>query len=121
MNKNIATLNGSCDVPMVVNGVEEKENGGKKKKKKKKKKTQDDDEPVAKKVKKEKEEMKVKEEKWEPEQKGVFRKIFYRPTESTINMPDEEVTEFRTENHMNITGRLAELFKPVRSFDDYCN
>merc|ERR1712059_60095 len=60
------------------------------KKKKKKKKTQDDGEPVAKREKKEKEEKKVQEEKWEPEQKGAFRKIFYKPTESTTNMPDEE-------------------------------
>jgi len=148
-NKNIATCNGDVEMVVngeegKENGVKKNkkrkhengvENGNESlidflekqddtndapKKKKKKKKTQDDSEPVAKKVKKEKEEKKVQEEKWEPEQKGAFRKIFYKPTESTTNMPDEEVTEFRTKNSMNITGRLAELFKPVRTFDDYC-
>jgi len=54
------------------------------------------------------------------EEKGTFRKIFYKPTEATLAMPDDEVAEFRVAHKMNITGRLAEIYKPLKSFDDFC-
>lgn len=54
------------------------------------------------------------------EEKGIFRKIFYKPTEATLAMPDDEVAEFRVTHKMNITGRLAEIYKPLKSFDDFC-
>jgi len=82
----------------------------------KKKKT--DDEPAAKKIKQEKEikKMVIPEEK----ETGVFKKIFYKPTETTINMPDEDVDKFRTDNKMNVTGNNVEHFKPIMEFKDFC-
>merc|ERR1719458_2002891 len=57
-----------------------------------------------------------------PEEKetGVFKKIFYRQTESTINMTDAEVNSFRTENKMNLTGENVSHYKPILEFSDFC-
>jgi len=57
-----------------------------------------------------------------PEEKetGVFKKVFYRQTESTINMTDEEVNSFRTENKMNLTGENVSHYKPILEFSDFC-
>jgi len=57
-----------------------------------------------------------------PEEKetGVFKKIFYRPTESTNNMTDEEVTAFRTENKMSLAGENVAHYKPILEFNDFC-
>ena len=57
-----------------------------------------------------------------PEEKetGVFKKIFYRPTQSTIDMTDEEVNAFRTENKMNLTGNNVSHYKPIVEFTDFC-
>merc|ERR1719244_1570001 len=35
-------------------------------------------------------------------------------------MPEDEVVKFRTEHKMIITGNSAELYKPVKSFNDFC-
>ena len=51
---------------------------------------------------------------------GTFKKIFYKPTESTINMPDADVAKFREEHTMVVTGREAEKFKPLQTFKDFC-
>merc|ERR1719427_686941 len=87
-------------------------------KKKDKNKEASTEEPPAKKKKK-KDKVKVETEEIVKE-KGAFRKIFYKPTESTIAMPDKDVAKFREEHLMNITGRLAEVYKPLQSFDDFC-
>jgi len=87
-------------------------------KKKDKKKEDGDDEPPAKKKKK-KDKERVEEEEVVKET-GTFRKIFYKPTESTKNMPDADVAKFRADNSMNITGSLAETFKPLQTFKDFC-
>jgi len=87
------------------------------KKSEKKEKKSASEEPPAKKKKKEKEKVKV--EALE-EEKGTFKKVFYNPTEATVAMPDKEVAKFRAEHNMNITGRSAENFKPLKSFSDFC-
>jgi len=81
-----------------------------------KKKT--DGEPVAKKIKQDKEvkKMVIPEEK----ETGVFKKIFYKPTEATINMPDEDVEKFRSDNKMNVTGNNVAHLKPILEFKDFC-
>merc|ERR1719290_349716 len=35
-------------------------------------------------------------------------------------MPDQEVSKFRAEHNMVITGRDSENFKPLKSFNDFC-
>jgi len=87
------------------------------KKSEKKEKKSAPEEPPTKKKKKEKEKVKV--EALE-EEKGTFKKVFYKPTEATVAMPDQEVAKFRAEHSMNITGRSAENFKPLKSFSDFC-
>jgi len=112
----------------------------KKKDKKKRKETNDNEseEPVQKKVKvvnengktEAKAVKKSKKEKMfngkpvvepvvEIEETGTFKKIFYRPSENTKNMPTEEVTAFQTENRMNVTGRDAETYKPIKDFKEF--
>ena len=54
----------------------------------------------------------------EPET-GVFKKIFYKPTDATLGMPEESVSAFRTEHKMNLSGRNAERFKPILEFADF--
>merc|ERR1712018_728684 len=82
----------------------------------KKKKT--DGEPAAKKIKPDKEVKKIV----IPEEKetGIFKKIFYKPTETTINMPDEDVEKFRSDNKMNVTGNNVAHLKPIMEFKDFC-
>lgn len=53
------------------------------------------------------------------EETGTFKKIFYHPSETTNNMSAEEVSEFRTKYHMNVTGRAAETYKPVQDFAEF--
>ena len=50
---------------------------------------------------------------------GVFKKIFYKPTDVTLAMTEEAVSSFRTEHKMNLTGRNAERFKPILEFADF--
>ena len=56
--------------------------------------------------------------KEEPET-GVFKKIFYKPTSTTLNMTEAAVSAFRTEHKMCLTGRDADRFKPILEFSDY--
>jgi hypothetical protein len=95
--------------------------GGESPKKKKEKKAMKNgmaaEEPAAKKTKKEKPVAAVVAE--EVQEKGAFRKIFYRPTEATVAMTDAKMMEFRQQHKMNLTGRMAEIFKPVQDFDDF--
>jgi len=53
------------------------------------------------------------------EETGTFKKIFYRPSETTNNMPADEVTKFQTEHKMNVTGAGSEKYKPVQDFKDF--
>merc|ERR1719499_2759418 len=85
---------------------------------KKEKKSAVTGEPPAKKKKKKDKEI-VEIEEIEKES-GTFKKIFYKPTESTKAMPDEEIVKFRSEHNMVITGRDSEKFKPLKSFQDFC-
>lgn len=108
------------------NETENKENSTKKPRKRKHEKVTSDEDsgdvdgfPPVKKNKEAKAEP-PKEDHWTPEQKGTFRKIFYRPTETTTNMADEKVDEFRKKNNMILTGRLSEIYKPTHEFDDFC-
>jgi len=93
--------------------------------KKKKKEEAVTEEPPKKKKKKDKEKTKSAEgegvvgEELEKET-GTFKKVFYKPTESTINMPDKDVAKFREEHKMVITGRECEKFKPLQTFKDFC-
>ena len=85
-------------------------------KKKNKSDKKSDGEPAAKKKKKEKKaavdpSAKVEEE---VKEKGAFRKIFYKPTEATLNMPKKDMVEFQEKHKMNLTGRLAEIYKPIQ-------
>jgi len=73
--------------------------------------------PVKKKKKKEVEKVKVEEI---VKEKGTFRKIFYKPTEATKAMPEDEVVKFRDEHKMIMTGNGTEMYKPVKSFNDFC-
>ena len=50
---------------------------------------------------------------------GVFKKIFYKPTDVTLSMTEETVSAFRTEHKMNVSGRSAERFKPILEFTDF--
>ena len=54
----------------------------------------------------------------EPET-GVFKKIFYKPTDVTLAMTEETVSAFRTEHKMNLSGRGADRFKPILEFADF--
>merc|ERR1711892_653552 len=87
------------------------------KKDKKEKKVAPTEEPPAKK-KKNKDKEKVKVEALE-EENGVFKKIFYRPSEDTAAYPDADVAKFRGEHNMIITGRGAENFKPLQTCKDF--
>ena len=70
------------------------------------------DEPEKKKKKKDKTEKPAEVEDW-PVEKGAFRKIFYKPSEATVNRDEKNVKEFQEKHKMNLTGRLVELFKPI--------
>jgi len=111
------------------------------KKEKRKKKENDIDEPLTKKIKvvldhvaatdekvlkKKKKKLEQKEKKKKnstncsvPQETGTFKKIFYQPSEATINMSEKESIEFQKEHQMNVTGRISESYKPVKSFDDF--
>ena len=80
--------------------------------------TGSNEQPPAKKQKQK--EVKTKVDIPEEKETGVFKKIFYRPTESTINMTDDEVNAFRTENKMNLTGENVSHYKPILEFSDFC-
>ena len=80
--------------------------------------TGNNEQPPAKKPKQK--ESKAKVDIPEEKETGVFKKIFYRPTESTINMTDDEVNAFRTENKMNLTGDNVSHYKPILEFSDFC-
>jgi len=90
-----------------------------KKSEKKDKKSATSSEEPPKKKKKKKDKEKVEVEAVE-EETGTFKKIFYKPTEATKAMPDQEVSKFRAEHNMVITGRDSENFKPLKSFNDFC-
>ena len=95
-------------IPSLLDSAKKKNKGDKKK--------EGDGEPAAKKKKKEKKavvdpSVKVEEE---VKEKGAFRKIFYKPTEATLNMPKKEMLEFQEKHKMNLTGRLAEIYKPIQ-------
>jgi len=76
-------------------------------------------EPPLKKKKKDKEDKSHDNEAFLEEEKGVFRKIFYKPTTATTETSDEEVSKFRAEHNMNVSGRLSELYKPIRAFKEF--
>ena len=54
----------------------------------------------------------------EPET-GVFKKIFYKPTDVTLALTEDTVSAFRTEHKMNLSGRNADRFKPILEFADF--
>merc|ERR1719187_1346670 len=45
--------------------------------------------------------------------------MFYEPTEATNNMSEQEVLAFQKEHNMNVTGRISEIYKPIKTFADY--
>ena len=100
-------------IPSLLDSAKKKNKGDKKK--------EGDGEPAAKKKKKEKKAVVDPSAKVEEEvkEKGAFRKIFYKPTEATLNMPKKDMLEFQEKHKMNLTGRLAEIYKPIQDFDDY--
>jgi len=104
------------------NTVSDDQEPKKQKDKKRKKKNSDDDEPSSKKSKvsesPEKANKPVAHQEL-PAQKGTFRKIFYQPTENTLNMTEAEVKEFHTENRINLTGDKSEIYKPIMNFKDF--
>lgn len=99
-------------------------NGDSTMKKKKKKDAKDGEEPEKKKKKKEKAQhlatSSAGEETEEVEEKGAFKKIFYKPTKATLSVPKEEVDAFQEKHKMNLTGRLCETYKPIENFTDFC-
>jgi len=106
-----------------------------KKKRKENNNESDSEEPAKKKVKAENGETEEKAEKKSKKEKmfngkpvveaeieketGTFKKIFYRPSENTNNMPTDEVAEFQKEHRMNVTGRAAETYKPIKDFKEF--
>ena len=64
--------------------------------------------------------LKVKVEIPEEKETGVFKKIFYKATETTLTMADEEVAKFRADNKMNVTGENIDNYKPILNFKDFC-
>jgi len=108
---------------------------------KRSKKENDEEEPLTKKIKvvlddavsKDEKIQKKKKKKLEQKEKkkknstdssvsqetGTFKKIFYHPTEATINMSENECKEFQKEHKMNVTGRLSESYKPIKKFEDF--
>merc|ERR1712227_1186060 len=83
------------------------------------KKSEKSEEPPAKKQ-KQKEVVKPKLEIQEEKESGVFKKIFYKATENTINLAEEVVKNFRAENKMNVTGDNVDHYKPILQFSDFC-
>merc|ERR1719422_18732 len=83
------------------------------------KKSEKSEEPPAKKQ-KQKEVTKPKLETPEEKETGVFKKIFYKPTEATLEMSEEEVSKFRSDNKMNVTGDKVEHYRPIMDFKDFC-
>merc|ERR1719147_291312 len=97
--------------------VENKENTKAEKSLKRKHEKVEHEEPSAKMGKQSK--LDEVEDHWKVDQKGTFRKIFYRPTENTTNITDEKVSEYRKEHNMTLSGRLSDIYKPVFEFKDY--
>ena len=81
-------------------------------------KKKSEEEPVAKKPKKN--EVKLNVDTYEEKETGVFKKIFYKATETTINLAEEVVKNFRAENKMNVTGDNVDHYKPILQFSDFC-
>ena len=54
------------------------------------------------------------------EETGVFKKIFYKPSDNTINLSDPVVNNFRAENKINVTGDNVDHYKPILQFSDFC-
>ena len=77
----------------------------------KKKKKKEGDEPEKKKKKKEKaqhlETSSTEEASEEIQEKGAFKKIFYRPTKATLSTPKEQVEAFQEKHKMNLTGNAV--------------
>ena len=62
----------------------------------------------------------VKNEAHEEKETGVFKKIFYKPSDNTINLSDAVVNNFRAENKINVTGDYVDHYKPILQFSDFC-
>ena len=83
---------------------------------KKKKDAKEGDEPKKKKKKKEKAQHleassnSAEEEAEEVEEKGAFKKIFYKPTKATLAVPKEDVDAFQEKHKMNLTGTSKPWF-----------
>ena len=83
---------------------------------KKKKDAKEGDEPKKKKKKKEKAQHleassnSAEEEAEEVEEKGAFKKIFYKPTKATLSVPKEDVDAFQEKHKMNLTGTSKPWF-----------
>jgi len=74
---------------------------------------------LVKKKKKKTDKEKLKPTVTQEEPKGTFKKMFYEPTEATNNMSEQEVLAFQKEHNMNVTGRMSEIYKPIKTFADY--